>query len=100
MCHSIKLGAQVVFQAKTQAISFQLNWAPGYSGGGGFSYNPPSTCSGNGGYDGSNGEGCSSTRAGGEGSGLDISTIPLRNFGLSPGRGGEGGGTGMVARWL
>ena len=66
----------------------------GYSGGGGQVYDPPTTCSGNGGYDGSDGEGCSSTRAGGEGSNLDISTIPLRNFKLSPGQGGEGGGSG------
>ena len=54
--------------------------AAGYSGGGGSCYLSPSDC-GDGGTDGADGGG-SGLYGGGQGSGFDISTIPLRNIAL------------------
>ena len=78
------------------------NGGDGYSGGGGYGYGA-NGYGGNGGSDGSNGC-CNSDNGGsdgGSGSGLDISTISLKYFMLSPGNGGEhnghiGGGGGGV----
>ena len=72
------------------------NGGAGHSGGGGNGC----PADGNGGFAGSrgeNGSGCKSNGLGGEGSGLDVTAIPLRNFKLSAGargRGGRGGGGG------
>jgi hypothetical protein len=65
----------------------------GYSGGGGIDYPGPGgyICGGEGGRDGTAGVGCGE---GGVGSNLDVTTIPLRNFKLSPGDGGCGSYSG------
>jgi len=63
--------------------------AAGYSGGGADCSTCPSP-GGDGGSDGADG-GDSIDNVGGQGSGFDISSIPLRNIALSPGSGGKGG---------
>ena len=79
----------------------------GYSGGGGVYYSSGSYFrSGNGGEDGGDGYGTNEEPTngwGGEGSGLDVSSISLQQFSLSPGVGGKvsgstnyGGGGGGV----
>ena len=76
----------------------------GYSGGGGYCFDGLTNAGGNGGSNGRDGGGTAAcgTSAGGEGSVLDVATIPLRNFKLGPGDGGNwvgmpgGGGGGGV----
>merc|ERR1712117_871599 len=77
------------------------NGGAGYSGGGGDSIDggdPDNNLPGNGGSNGSNGfDGC--CYVGGEGSSLDLGIIPVKNFDLSPGKGGvasNGVGVGLA----
>jgi len=65
----------------------------GYSGGGADCDFGCSSGGGDGGSNGGDGEDSADGREGGQGSGLDISTIPLRNIVLSPGSGGIGSGS-------
>ena len=64
----------------------------GYSGGGGGNY----CCTGVGGAGGTNGgDGINGTQySGGQGNNLDISTLLMKNFVLTPGQGGEPGQSG------
>ena len=78
----------------------------GYSGGGGYCFDGITNGGGSGGRNGGDGGGtdrCKTSAAGGEGSDLNITSIPLRSFKLSPGDGGSfaglpggGGGGGIL----
>ena len=94
----VEIGGELVLEALPGQIGQFYTGGAGYSGGG--------ATGGEGGSNGSNG-GNSSSRGGtlywgGQGSGLDLSLVSMRNFILSPGAGGQpvaqfgGGGGGVV----
>ena len=90
---------QTVITAQPGKDGSNYNGGAGYSGGGAGTSNNfyPS---GDGGEDGGDGDDGYAGYPGGRGSGLDISTIQLQQFSLTPGRGGVhlfgGGGGGIM----
>ena len=93
----VEIAGKVVAEALAGQTSGSYHGSDGYSEGGGNGHD-----GGMGGSGGSDGEN-SSTYHGGKGSGFDLSLVPLKNFILTPGAGGQpylgkygGGGGGVV----
>ena len=90
---------QTIITAQPGEDGQRRNGGAGYSGGGGYSNGDYG--GGAGGQDGGDGADSGNGYSGGAGSGLDISTIVMENFSLSPGAGGRsfalaGGGGGGI----
>ena len=91
----LEIAGELVFEA----LPGQYPGSDGYSGGGGSSHSGQGGgMGGSGGSDGGNG----TNHPGGKGSGFDLGLVPLKNFILTPGEGGQplsqyGGGGGGVA---
>ena len=92
----VRVGEEVVLKAKPGKTTDTVVGGDGYSGGGGYG-------TGSGGSNGGDGEvGDDEDSEAGRGSGLDLSSISLKSFTLTPGKGGVGvsfyggGGGGVV----
>ena len=92
----VAVGGEVVLKAKPGKTTDNVVGGDGYSGGGGYG-------TGRGGTDGGDGEvGDDEDSEAGKGSGLDLSSISMKSFILTPGKGGVGesfyggGGGGVV----
>jgi len=90
-------GGEIVLEALPGKVSQSGSGGAGYSGGGGYER----ISGGIGGSDGSDGDSAGAAD-GGKGSGSDLTLLTLKNFILTPGRGGQpnggaGGGGGGVA---
>ena len=92
----VAVGGEVVLKAKPGKTTDNVVGGDGYSGGGGYG-------TGRGGSDGGDGEvGDDEDSEAGKGSGLDLSSISMKSFILTPGKGGVGesfyggGGGGVV----
>jgi len=97
----VQVDGETLIAAASGGTGFSSGGGNGYSGGGGGS-NYNGAAGGSNGGDGGN----STTVSGGKGSGLDLSTLHMNNFVLTPGKGGEpnerygGGGGGVIVNGI
>jgi len=97
----VQVDGETLIEAASGGTGSSSRGGRGYSGGGGAANFNGAGAGGTNGGDGGNG-----TVAGGQGSGLDLSTLHMNNFVLTPGKGGEptekhgGGGGGVIVNGI